>query len=45
LVYDISIEGVSLLKGFQSQFAQELQQKGIDAVIQRLHQHNEKPLR
>lgn len=45
LVYDISIEGVSLLKGFQSQFAQELQQKGIDAVTQRLHQHNEKPLR
>lgn len=45
LVYDISIEGISLLKGFQSQFAQELQQKGIDSVIQRLHQHNEKPLR
>ncbi|MBS0290130.1 MAG: ABC transporter substrate-binding protein [Proteobacteria bacterium] len=45
LVYDISIEGVSLLKGFQSQFAQEIQQKGIGAVIDRLHQHNEKPLR
>ncbi len=44
-VYDISIEGVSLLKGFQSQFAQEIQQKGIDALIDRLHHHNEKPLR
>ncbi len=44
-VYDISIEGVSLLKGFQSQFAQEIQQKGIDALSDRLHQHNEKPLR
>lgn len=44
-VYDISIEGVSLLKGFQSQFAQELQQKGLDALIDRLHHHNEKPLR
>lgn len=45
LVYDITIEGVSLLKGFQSQFAQEVQQKGIDALSDRLHQHNEKPLR
>lgn len=44
-VYDISIEGVSLLKGFQSQFAQEVQQKGLDALSQRLHEHNEKPLR
>jgi phospholipid transport system substrate-binding protein len=44
-VYDISIEGVSLLKGFQSQFAQEIQQKGIDSLSERLHQHNEKPLR
>ena len=45
LVYDISIEGVSLLKGFQSQFAQEVQQKGLDSLSDRLHQHNEKPLR
>ncbi len=45
LVYDISIEGVSLLKGFQSQFAQEIQQKGLDSLSDRLHKHNEKPLR
>lgn len=44
-VYDISIEGVSLLKGFQSQFAEEIQQHGLNPLIQRLHQHNEKPLR
>lgn len=44
-VYDISIEGVSLLKGFQSQFAEEIrQQGGLDKLIKRLHQHNEKPL-
>ena len=45
LVYDITIEGISLLKGFQSQFAQEIQQKGLDSLSARLHQHNEKPLR
>lgn len=44
-VYDISIEGVSLLKGFQAQFAPEIRQSGLDALIQRLHQHNEKPLK
>lgn len=44
-VYDISIEGVSLLKGFQAQFSTELQQHGIKALIERLHEHNEKPLR
>ncbi len=44
-VYDISIEGVSLLKGFQAQFAPEIRQSGIDSLIKRLHQHNEKPLR
>jgi len=43
-VYDITIEGVSLLKGFHSQFETDLQQEGIDGLIQRLHQHNEKKL-
>lgn len=44
-VYDISIEGVSLLRGFQQQFSQEIQQGGLDNLIKRLHQHNEKPLK
>lgn len=44
-VYDISIEGVSLLKGFQAQFASEVQQSGLDALITRLSQHNDKPLK
>lgn len=41
-VYDISIEGVSLLKGFQSQFSNEVQQGGLEQIIQRLRQHNAK---
>lgn len=44
-VYDIIIEGVSLLKGFQAQFESEIQQQGLPALIDRLRQHNEKPLR
>jgi phospholipid transport system substrate-binding protein len=44
-VYDISIEGISLLKGFQSQFETDLQQNGLEALINKLHHHNEKPLR
>ncbi|MGE3318109.1 MAG: phospholipid-binding protein MlaC [Candidatus Berkiella sp.] len=43
-VYDISIEGVSLLKGFQSQFETEIQQNGLDQLIINLREHNEKPL-
>lgn len=41
-VYDISIEGVSLLKGFQSQFSSEVQQGGLEKITQRLRQHNAK---
>lgn len=44
-VYDISIEGVSLLKGFQSQFATEIQQDGLEKLIEHLREHNEKPLK
>ena len=44
-VYDIIIEGVSLLKGFQAQFESEIQQQGLQSLIERLRQHNEKPLR
>jgi phospholipid transport system substrate-binding protein len=44
-VYDISIEGVSLLQGFQSQFESEIRQFGLEALIERLHKHNEKPLK
>ena len=34
--YDVQIEGVSYVKSFRTDFGAEMQQKGIDAVIQRL---------
>lgn len=39
-VYDIIIEGVSLLKGFKEQFAPDIQQNGMDSVIKKMRQHN-----
>jgi len=39
-VYDFSVDGVSLLESFRSQFASELSQGNLDALIQRLSQHN-----
>jgi phospholipid transport system substrate-binding protein len=34
--YDVQIEGISYVKSFRTDFGAEMQQKGIDAVIQRL---------
>jgi phospholipid transport system substrate-binding protein len=34
--YDVTIEGVSYVKSFRTDFASEIQQKGLDAVIERL---------
>ena len=39
-IYDMSVEGVSLLQSFRSQFAQELSQGSLDALIQKLTTHN-----
>lgn len=44
-VYDISIEGVSLLKGFKSQFSQEIERQGMERVINRMKEHNKKPIK
>lgn len=44
MLYDISVEGVSLLRGFKAQFEPEAQESGIGAVIQRIKNHNEKPV-
>lgn len=38
-VYDLVIEGVSLLKGYQSQFSTTIKQKGLEAAIQQIEQH------
>jgi phospholipid transport system substrate-binding protein len=43
-VYDIVIEGVSLLQGFKSQFADDLRAAGLEQLINKLHAHNAKPL-
>jgi len=34
--YDVTIEGVSYVKSFRTDFGNEIDQKGLDAVIQRL---------
>lgn len=39
-LYDFSVDGISLIQSFRSQFAQELQQRGIDGLINELAKHN-----
>jgi len=39
-IYDMSVEGVSVIESFRSQFADVLAQGNIDVLIQRLSQHN-----
>lgn len=42
-IYDLKVEGVSLLQSFRSQFASELTQgKSVDDLIKQLQQHNQK---
>ncbi|MFM2322321.1 MAG: periplasmic binding protein of phospholipid transporter [Pseudomonadota bacterium] len=40
MLYDFSVDGVSMMASFHSQFAQELQQNGIDGLVNKLAQHN-----
>jgi phospholipid transport system substrate-binding protein len=40
-VYDLSIDGVSLVTNYRESFAEVLRQKGIDGLIQQLAKHNE----
>ena len=39
-VYDIVIEGVSLVTNYRSQFAQEIRQNGLDSLIKKLADKN-----
>ena len=39
-VYDINVDGVSLIQSFRSQFANELNQGGMDQLIAALNKHN-----
>jgi len=40
--YDVLVEGVSLVANYRSSFAEEIRKKGLDALITRLAEHNEK---
>ncbi len=39
-VYDVIIEGVSILQGFQAQFSNEIRQKGLQKVTAQIQEHN-----
>ena len=39
--YDVTIEGVSYLKSFRTDFGAEIQQKGLDSLIERLEKQAE----
>lgn len=42
-IFDLNVEGISLLQSFRSQFASELAQgKSLDEIIEELKQHNKK---
>lgn len=42
--YDVTIEGISYVKSFRTDFGTEIDQKGLDAVIKRLQTQPVKPL-
>lgn len=42
LVYDVVIEGVSILQGFQAQFTDKIRQQGLQKVIGEIQVHNKK---
>ena len=41
--WDVTIEGISYVKNFRTDFGSEINEKGLDAVIQRLETQNSKP--
>jgi phospholipid transport system substrate-binding protein len=41
--WDVTIEGISYVKNFRTDFGSEINQKGLDAVIERLESQNSKP--
>ncbi len=40
-VYDITVEGISILESFRSQFAAELSQGDLESLLQKLASHNQ----
>ena len=41
-VFDVSVEGVSVITTYKTSFASEIQQKGLDALITSIKTRNEK---
>ena len=41
-VYDIAVDGISLVSNYRTSFASEIKQDGLDALIARLEKHNQK---
>jgi phospholipid transport system substrate-binding protein len=39
-VYDIIVEGVSLMQGYRAQFADDIRTGGLPAVVKNMHRHN-----
>jgi phospholipid transport system substrate-binding protein len=42
-VFDVVIEGVSLVQNYRTSFASEIQQRGLDGLIDRIRERNQKP--
>jgi phospholipid transport system substrate-binding protein len=42
LIYDFSVDGVSVIKNYNSQFASTLRQSGLDGLVKQLHKNNAK---
>ena len=40
-VYDMSVDGVSLVQSFKSQFANEISQGGMSGLLVSLNKHNQ----
>ena len=42
LIYDFSVDGISITKNYHSQFSGTLRQVGLDGLVKKLHQNNSK---
>lgn len=40
-IYDVNVEGIWLIENYRNQFTQEINQNGIDGLIQALNQRNQ----
>ena len=43
-VFDLSIDGVSMISNYRGSFSEQIQQIGIDGLIKRLEQHNQQAI-